>query len=90
MNLAASSYLTLGAPVAGFLMLALGGTRIPERIAGWLGSLAILVAFAGAISAYASGEHVGASRAHDTVHLARCRQLPHRLSTCTSTGSRTS
>jgi NADH-quinone oxidoreductase subunit L len=45
----AGAWLCLGAPLAGTLLIALGGGRISRRTAGWLSTLSVFVAFAGAV-----------------------------------------
>jgi len=45
----AGAWLCLGAPLAGTLLITLGGGRISRRTAGWLSTLSVFVAFAGAV-----------------------------------------
>jgi NADH-quinone oxidoreductase subunit L len=45
----AGAWLCLAAPLAGTLLITLGGTRISRRAAGWLSTLSVFVAFAGAV-----------------------------------------
>jgi NADH-quinone oxidoreductase subunit L len=45
----AGAWLCLGAPLAGTLLITLGGGRISRRAAGWLSTLSVFVAFAGAV-----------------------------------------
>ena len=56
MSLSTAAYITLLAPLAGALIIALLGMRLPGKSAGWIGSLAILVAFGGALGAYAHSD----------------------------------
>ncbi|HVA29661.1 MAG TPA: NADH-quinone oxidoreductase subunit L [Gaiellaceae bacterium] len=43
------AWLCLFAPLAGALAIALAGTRIPRAAAGWISTLSVFVAFAGAV-----------------------------------------
>ncbi len=45
----AGAWLCLAAPLAGTLAITLGGTRISRRVAAWIGTGSVAVAFAGAI-----------------------------------------
>jgi NADH-quinone oxidoreductase subunit L len=45
----AGAWLCLFAPLAGTLLITLGGARIPRRTAGWLSTTSVFVAFAGAV-----------------------------------------
>ena len=45
----AGAWLCLAAPLAGALLITLGGTRISRRAAGWLSTASVFVAFAGAV-----------------------------------------
>jgi NADH-quinone oxidoreductase subunit L len=45
----AGAWLCLAAPLAGALLITLCGTRISRRTAGWLSTLSVFVAFAGAV-----------------------------------------
>jgi NADH-quinone oxidoreductase subunit L len=45
----AGAWLCLFAPLAGTIVIALGGTRIPRTTAGWISTTSVFVAFAGAV-----------------------------------------
>jgi len=45
----AGAWLCLCAPLAGTLVITLGGTRIPRTAAGWISTASVFVAFAGAV-----------------------------------------
>jgi NADH-quinone oxidoreductase subunit L len=45
----AGAWLCLAAPLGGSLLITLAGTRISRRAAGWLSTLSVFVAFAGAL-----------------------------------------
>jgi NADH-quinone oxidoreductase subunit L len=59
----AGAWLCLIAPLAGALLITLCGTRISRRTAGWLSTLSVFVAFAGAVWSFfglrASDSHEG-------------------------------
>src|SRR6266404_365002 len=46
------AWLCLFAPLAGTVLILLAGTRIPRRIAGWVSTTSVFVAFGGAIWAF--------------------------------------
>jgi len=46
------AWLCLFAPLAGTIVILLGGTRIPRRAAGWISTASVFVAFGGAIWAF--------------------------------------
>ena len=56
MSLTAAAYITLLAPLVGALIITLLGMRLPGKSAGWVGSGAILVAFIGALGAFAHSD----------------------------------
>jgi NADH-quinone oxidoreductase subunit L len=45
----AGAWLCLAAPLAGAILITLAGTRISRRTAGWLSTVSVFVAFAGAV-----------------------------------------
>jgi NADH-quinone oxidoreductase subunit L len=45
----AGAWLCLFAPLAGTIVITLGGTRIPRNTAGWISTTSVFVAFAGAV-----------------------------------------
>jgi NADH-quinone oxidoreductase subunit L len=45
----AGAWLCLFAPLAGTIVITLGGTRIPRTTAGWISTTSVFVAFAGAV-----------------------------------------
>jgi len=45
----AGAWLCLIAPLAGTVLILLGGTRIPRRAAAWISTISVFVAFAGAV-----------------------------------------
>ncbi|HWX09499.1 MAG TPA: NADH-quinone oxidoreductase subunit L, partial [Gaiellaceae bacterium] len=45
----AGAWLCLFAPLAGTVLITLGGTRIPRAAAGWISTASVFVAFAGAV-----------------------------------------
>ncbi|HXH97659.1 MAG TPA: NADH-quinone oxidoreductase subunit L [Gaiellaceae bacterium] len=51
-SMAAGSWLCLGAPLAGTILILLAGTRIPRRAAAWIATLSVAVAFGGALWAF--------------------------------------
>jgi NADH-quinone oxidoreductase subunit L len=56
----AGAWLCLAAPLAGAILIALAGTRISRRAAGWLSTLSVFTAFGGAVAAFVGlhGRHV--------------------------------
>ena len=56
------AWICLFAPLAGTLLIALGGTRIPRRTAAWLSTTSVFVAFAGAVWSFLG------LRAHGSEH----------------------
>jgi NADH-quinone oxidoreductase subunit L len=46
------AWLCLFAPLAGTVLILLAGTRIPRRIAGWISTISVFVAFGGAVWAF--------------------------------------
>jgi len=56
----AGAWLCLWAPLAGTVLILLGGSRIPRRVDGWIGTLSVFVAFAGALWSF-FGLHANAS-----------------------------
>jgi NADH-quinone oxidoreductase subunit L len=56
-------WLCLTAPLAGTILILLGGTRIPRQAAGWISTVSVAVAFGGAVWAFFSlrstSGHVG-------------------------------
>jgi NADH-quinone oxidoreductase subunit L len=51
MELAPMAWIAYLAPLAGVLAIALGGRRLPARVAGWVACLAMVVAFGASIAA---------------------------------------
>ena len=45
----AGAWLCLIAPLAGAVLILLGGSRIPRRAAAWISTISVFVAFAGAV-----------------------------------------
>jgi len=58
----AASWLCLFAPLAGTILILLGGTRISRVAAGWISTVSVFVAFAGAVGAFV-GLHGESNRA---------------------------
>ena len=50
--IAAGAWVCLLAPLAGALAITLAGTRITRRHAGWIATLSVFVAFAGALDSF--------------------------------------
>ncbi len=50
--IAAGAWVCLLAPLAGFGLITLAGTRISRHQAGWLGTLSVFVGFAGAVASF--------------------------------------
>jgi NADH-quinone oxidoreductase subunit L len=59
----AGAWLCLAAPLAGALLITLGGTRISRRTAGWLSTVSVFIAFGGAVWSFfglrANASHEG-------------------------------
>jgi NADH-quinone oxidoreductase subunit L len=51
-SMAAAGWLCLLAPLAGTIVILLGGTRLPRRAAGWISTASVAVAFGGAVWAF--------------------------------------
>jgi NADH-quinone oxidoreductase subunit L len=51
-SMAAGAWLCLAAPLAGTVLILLGGTRIPRRAAAWLSTASVAAAFGGAVWAF--------------------------------------
>jgi NADH-quinone oxidoreductase subunit L len=56
------AWICLLAPLAGVLLIVLGGTRISRRTAGWLATLSVAVSFGGALWSFA--DMLGKSASH--------------------------
>ena len=50
--IAAASWLCLLAPLAGALLITVGGTLLSRTVAGWIATLSVFVGFAGAVVAF--------------------------------------
>jgi NADH-quinone oxidoreductase subunit L len=61
MSLSIAAYITLLAPLVGALVIALAGMRLSARSAGWVGSIAILVSFVGALLAVPHSDDAASS-----------------------------
>ncbi|HEU5212557.1 MAG TPA: hypothetical protein VFU10_07280, partial [Gaiellaceae bacterium] len=46
------AWICLAAPLAGVVLIIIGGTRIARRTAGWIATFSVAVAFAGALWAF--------------------------------------
>jgi NADH-quinone oxidoreductase subunit L len=51
-SMAGGAWLCLTAPLAGAILILLSGTRIPRRLAGWISTSSVLLAFGGALWAF--------------------------------------
>jgi NADH-quinone oxidoreductase subunit L len=54
MDLTTTAWIAYLAPLAGFLLIAFGGHRVPARAAGWIACLAVLTSFVAALATLAS------------------------------------
>ena len=64
--IAAASWLCLLAPLAGALLITLGGTLLSRTVAGWIATLSVFVGFAGAVVAFVK---VAGESPDDRAHL---------------------
>jgi NADH-quinone oxidoreductase subunit L len=62
----AASWLCLLAPLAGAVLITLGGTLISRTLAGWIATISVFVGFAGALVAFVK---VAGERPDDRAHL---------------------